>query len=577
MEEIDLVEVSFEVANKVGGIYQVLKSKSPKMQEFYGENYLTVGIYKVDNRNEFTPRENPFPKVFENLRQEGIECYYGVWEVEGRPKTILVDPSGLEKDVDELKSRYWNKYGINSLDAGSDFDEPLAWGYAVSRLIQELGKDSDFVTHLHEWLSGVPALEIDSPTVFTAHATVMGRALSNSGHDLSPVLENGLDSGLVSEMGVEAKHGLEKAAAKEADVFTAVSETTAREAAAVLEERPEMVLPNGLNTENYPSLEELSVNHVEKKKEVKEFLRAFFSPYYPLNLNEDPRIFFTSGRYEYRNKGFDVLIEALSKVDKNEGDNIYFFFFVPSDVKQPKSDVLKNVSLYNELEKYVDSKLPGIRENILDSIASGEKLDLEELLKASNELESLQNEFRAKEEKPPLSAFELNYSQDDILNALKEEGLTNSKDNRVKIIFYPTYLSVGDRMLSMSYEDAVVASSAGFFPSYYEPWGYTPVETAASGALSLTTDMAGFGKFLLNEADSEEVKGVKVLQRENKEREEVVDDLAETIEEFASYDKTEITERKHNARKLAQMTSWKNLGENYRTAHKLAERKNDTN
>lgn len=571
-----MVEVSFEVANKVGGIYQVLSSKSSKMIDFYGDGYLTVGYFDEESmRKEFAPRENPYSEAFQKLREEGIECYYGVWEVEGSPRTVLVDASGLEKDVNEIKQSYWEKHGIDSINAGPDFDEPVKWGYAVSRLIQELEKDQDFVVHLHEWLSSSPIFNVDSPTVFTTHATVLGRALSNSDYDLISMVEDGdIDSeGLAEELGVKEKHDMEQAAAREADVFTTVSDVTGQEASAIHGIEPDKILPNGFNVEDYPSLEDLSVNHKQKKDKVKEFLNAYFDPYYPVNLENDPRVFFTSGRYEFHNKGFDILIEALGKINERPGDDLYFFFLVPSDVKGPDMEVLENKSLYEELEDYIESKIPELRKKFVNSVASGESpvKELEKELNDSEQLEFLQQNFYRKDsEGPPLSAFELNYENDEIVNALKKEGITNSEDDRVKAVFYPTYLSVGDKLLSMEYEDMVVASSAGFFPSYYEPWGYTPVETAANGALSLTTDLAGFGQFLMNQVESSERKGIEILERRHRERSEVVEDLARIIEEFLSFDKTEITERKHNARKLAQLTSWEKLGENYRDAHRMA-------
>lgn len=581
MENLELVEVSFEVANKVGGIYQVLKSKSSRMKDFYGEGYLTVGFYDEDSmRKEFAPRENPYSHVFEKLREEGIECYYGVWEVEAAPKTILVDGSGLEKSVDEIKEEYWDKYQIDSLDAGNDFDEPVKWGYAVARLIEELEKEQDFIVHLHEWLSSGPVFHVDSPTVFTTHATVLGRALSNSDHDLPKMVENGGidDKALSNELGVTSKHSMEKAAAAESDVFTTVSEVTGEEASVIHGIEPDKILPNGFNVEDYPSLEDLSVNHKEKKEQVKEFLHAYFDPYYPIELDNDPRIFFTSGRYEFRNKGFDLLIEALGKINERPGENLYFFFLVPSDVKGPDMEVLENKSLYEELEDYVDSKMPEMRRKFVNAVASGENpvKEIEECFNGSNQLEFLQQNFHEKrgDQGPPISAFELNYQHDEIIDSLSEQGITNSEDDRVKVIFYPTYLSVGDKLLSMGYEDMVVASSAGFFPSYYEPWGYTPVETAANGALSLTSDLSGFGQFLLQKTDSSDRKGIQVLMRKNRGREEIVEDLARSIEDILSFDKTEITERKHNARKLAQLTSWKKLGENYREAHKMAVKRN---
>ena len=577
MDHLELLEVSFEVANKVGGIYQVLKSKSCKMQEYYEDGYLTVGYYEEDSaREDFAPRENPYNEVFETLRQEGIECYYGVWDIESKPKTILVDPSGLEKNVDDLKQEYWEKYGVDSIKAGSDFDEPLKWGYAVARLIQELEKDNSFVTHLHEWLSAGPIFHAESPTVFTTHATVLGRALSNSEYDLMNMVEKkNVDQSLADDLGVKEKHTFEKAAAEQADIFTTVSQITGREAEQVLGVKPDKILPNGFNIEDYPSLEELSVNHTEQKEDVIEFLRAYFKPYYSVDLDYDPRIFFTSGRYEHHNKGFDVLIEALAEVNERPGDDIFFFFFVPSGVKGPNMEVLENKSLYRELEGFVDEKIVDIRETMLDAVTSNhDPVDAISNILDSKELESLKSNFHSKKgDRPPMNAFDLNYERDDILEALKENGLENKESDRVKVIFYPTYLEVGDKLLSMDYEEAVVASSAGFFPSYYEPWGYTPVETAANGALALTTDLAGFGRFLQDNVNSGDRNGIRVLEREGKDREQVIEQLALAVEDFAEYNKTEITERKHNARKLAQLTSWENLGENYRDAHKMAEKK----
>ena len=577
MAELNLVEVSFEVSNKVGGIYQVLKSKSCKMQEYYGDGYLTVGYYDEQSaREDFAPRENPYNEAFDKLREEGIECYYGVWDIESKPKAILVDASNLNKNVDELKEEYWNKYGVDSLNAGPDFEDPVKWGYAVSRLIQELEKEDDFVVHLHEWLSAGPIFHVDSPTVFTTHATVLGRALSNSEYDLMNMVEkHSVDQDLAKDLGVEEKHTFEKAAAEEADVFTTVSEITGREAEQVLDVKPDKILPNGFNIEDYPSLEELSVNHTNEKEGVTEFLQAYFEPYYSIDLENDPRIFFTSGRYEYHNKGYDVLIDALGEVNKRPGEDLFFFFFVPSGTKGPNMEVLENKSLYRELESFVDENMVNIRKSLLDAVTSDE--DILEAISGpidSNELESLKSNFHSKKgEKPPMNAFDLTYEGDSILEALKDAGLENKESDRVKVIFYPTYLSVGDKLLSMSYEDAVVASSAGFFPSYYEPWGYTPVETAANGALALTTDLAGFGRYIKDNTGPEDRKGIRVIEREESTRDEVVESLALAIEDFATYDKTEITERKHNARKLAQMTSWENLGKNYKQAHKMAEKK----
>jgi glycogen(starch) synthase len=575
----NFIEVSFEVSNKVGGIYQVLKSKSGKMQDFYGENYFAVGYYDEESaREDFAPREDhPFEEIFRDMEEEhGVKCHYGVWTISSSPRTILVDPSGMEKDVDDIKTELWKKHDVDSIKAGTDFDEPVKWSYAVGKLIEKLEYflEGDSVVQLHEWLSSPAMFEFSSPSVFTTHATVLGRALSDSDYDLVSAVEEGsVNDKLAEQKGVKAKHQLEKAAARESEVFTTVSHTTGKEAKAVLDQEPDVILPNGFNVSEYPSLEELSYNHKKKKEEMKEFLQAYFEPYYDVGLEDDPRIMFISGRYEFHNKGLDLFIDALGEVNEEEGDEFFVFIFVPSGVEGEKLEVLENISLYDELEDYIDSVMPEIRRKILNSITSGTDpaSPLSELLSDDGMVESLQANFHAKEgENPPLCAFNLSYGGDEILERLEENNLTNSEDDRVKVVFYPTYLSVGDKLLSMDYQDAIVASSAGIFPSYYEPWGYTPVETAANGAMSITTDMAGFGHFLKEKTDEDERKGIRILEREEVSYGESTDQLAGMIEDIVGYSKTEITERKHNARKLAQLTSWDELGDNYREAHEMA-------
>lgn len=569
----NLVEVSFEVANKVGGIYQVLNSKASKMQDFYGENYVVIGYYNEENaRDDFIEREfEQFDFVDELEDKHGVKCHTGVWNIPSSPKCILVDSSGLEKPVDDIKKELWQEYGIDSMEAGHDFDEPLEWSYSVGLILQKMNErfSGDTVFHVHEWLSGPAIFGLDSGTVFTTHATVLGRALSDSDYDLESAVEEGrVEDSRAAEYGVTAKHQVEKTAAEEADVFTTVSKNTGKEAEAVLGVKPDTILPNGFNVEEFPSLEELSYEHKKKKAKMKEFLRAYFEPYYNVNLENDPRVLFISGRYEFHNKGIDLFIDALAEVNQKEGDDFFVFFFVPGDAKGPKREVLDNMALYEELEDYIDSVMPELRRRLLNSATSGQEPDGLKSVVESSTLESLQRNFRSKTgDSAPLCAFDLNYSGDSILEKLNRRGLTNSEDDRVKVVFYPTYLSVGDRMLSMSYKDAIVASSAGIFPSYYEPWGYTPVETAANGALAVTTDMAGFGRFLMDETKEEDRKGIKVLRRQNFSDQEATKNLADMIEDIIGYSKTEITERKHNARRLAQMTSWEKLGRNYREAH----------
>lgn len=583
MSPENLIEVSYEVANKVGGIHQVLKSKAGKMDEYY-DNYITIGYYNEEKADEeFVPRKCPeFVEPVKELEKEGIKVHCGAWRVGPQPFCLLVDPSGMEKSIDEVKDELYQKYGIDSIDAGEDFDHPVKWSYAVGRVIEKLEKEleGENVVHLHEWLSGPAITNFDSPSVFTTHATVLGRTLSNSEVDLQAAIDEGeIDDDLADQYGVKPKHQVEKMAAQESDIFATVSELMCDEAEAVLEERPDVITPNGFNVEDFPSLEELSYLHKKKKDDVKEFLSAYFEPYYDVELEKDPRILFISGRYEIHNKGVDMLIDALSKINEQDGDEFFVFFFIPTDTEGVKSEVLENMSLYQELEDYIDGVMPEIRKRVLNSLTSlddpGKEIN-KLFSESSQDWKSFQESFHDRRKKrPPKSAFELNYMKDDILDMMYRRGLENKEEDRVKVIFYPTYLSVGDKLLSMSYEEAIKASSAGIFPSYYEPWGYTPVETAANGALSITTDMAGFGQFLMENTSEDDRKGIRVLERKDRDYEDAKNDLAEMIEDIIGYSKTEITERKHNARKLAQLTSWDRLGEKYREAHEKAVEKSN--
>lgn len=576
----NFIEVSFEVANKVGGIYQVIKSKNTYMQKTYGENYLTIGFYNQEKASkDFAKREeHPYSQIFNKLEEEhGIKCRYGVWKIPGEPKTILVDATELHKPVNEIKREIWEKHKIDSLKTGHDYNEPLKWSYAVAKLIQQLKtlQKGETVVQLHEWLTGPVQFYTNIPTVFTTHATVYGRALSNADNDLNKIIsQEQAPAPSPEELDVKAKHQVEQASAKEADVFTTVSKTTGKETEKLLGVKPDKILPNGLNLEEFPSLGKLSNEHKEKKQRMKNFLRAYFTPYYNIDIEDDPRILFISGRYEYKNKGIDIFLEALSKINQKPGKDIFVFIFVPSDTKKEKAEVIENLSLYKELEEYTEQKITQIKETMLNAITSSASLTqkIEDSIKNDErEISNLQKNFKAKKnQKPPLTPYHLNYAPDDVLEKLKQEKLTNKEEDRIKVIFYPKYLSEDDDLLSMNYEDAVIGSSAGIFPSYYEPWGYTPVETAASGVLSVTTDMAGFGQYMLDKTRKDERKGLKVLKRKNKSDKESVNQLSDMLENIANYSKSEITERKHNARKLAQLTSWNKLAENYIEAHEEA-------
>ncbi len=585
-------EVSFEVCNKVGGIYTVVSSKASHMVAAYGSGYCTVGFYEpTQARLEFDEDKPPqgMENAFKRLEGEGVKCLYGVWHVPGKPKAILVDASGSNYDLNDLKRRLWESYGIDSINSDSWFNDPLRWSYAVGRLFEELSKEEPFrksniVCHFHEWLSGFGMLYIKEKslpigTVFTTHATMLGRCISGRGDDLYKVVREGNDKGqhapldMAKYYGCEDKHTTEVACARNSDVFTTVSDVTAREAEYTIGIKPHLILYNGLDLSGYEEIEDLAFRRRENRKTMRGFLRSFFSRYYRVDY-KNIRSAFISGRYEFHNKGLDVFIEALGRLNKRlradkSDKNFVAFIFVPSGTRGENIEVLKNKALYEDISEQIDSEWPDIKDRLLDLVTSGVNPDgnifSEEF---SDKLRKLTSTFVGKRgSNPPLTAYELSYpeNQDTVINSLKRNDLLNREKDRVKVVFYPVYLSPVDKLISLDYTNATLTCDVGVFPSFYEPWGYTPLETAAQGTLAITSDLAGFGQFIKGKGN-----GIQVLGMDGARYDDVVEELYLMLYDILYLDRRELTKRRMNAKELSSLADWKNLATNYLNAHEMA-------
>ncbi|HHQ44553.1 MAG TPA: hypothetical protein ENN13_00260, partial [Candidatus Altiarchaeales archaeon] len=513
-------ECSYEVCNKVGGIYTVLKSKASEMIHHYDGNYTSVGFYNPDKaRIDFDEEETPqdFKPVFEQLEKEGVKCYYGVWLVPGRPKTILVDPAGYYNRVNDVKAWMWEKYQVDSLNSDDTFNHPLVWSYCTGIVIERLLetgtlKGRRVVVHVHEWMSGAGALYLKSKkapcaTVFTTHATMLGRTIAGSGGDLYKMVGEGVkgrtvDPDVARKYGVNDKHTMEVACANHCDVFTTVSTITGGEAKYLLGKRPAIFLPNGIDYAKYSELDEAAILRRKYRKDMRKFLTAYFSRYYNIDYMKI-RSFFISGRYEFHNKGIDVYVDALGKLNEEMKSNGYentviAFIFVPAAVRGENIRILKNAGLLEELYDQVEDALPDIESRIITSLTNGELA--EDIYSEDFRRQARKMIVHFKElvgQTPPLCAFQLiDEGNDAIINALKRNGLLNRMEDRVKVIFYPAYLSSSDRLIGLEYNQATLTCDLGVFPSFYEPWGYTPVETAVQSTPAITTDLAGFGQFI---------------------------------------------------------------------------------
>ena len=593
MEPDYLFEVSWEVCNKVGGIYTVITSKIGPMLSKYKDNYYAIGPYfpgktKQDDFKEKLPPD--FLKgIFDTLHNLGIRAHYGKWIVEGDPNTILIDYTGYQYKLNEYKADFWVKYKIDSLNSQyHDYDEPILWSICVGILLEEIKnalKHKKIVAHLHEWLAGGAILYLKSKdvrigTVFTTHATILGRTLAGNRVDLYGMLDKLNPEEQAYKFKIQAKYLTERACAQNSDVFSTVSEITGIEATHFLGKKPDILLPNGLDIEKFPTFDDASIKHKLLKNKVKKFLMYYFFPYYQFDL-DNTLCYFIAGRYEFHDKGIDVFIKALGNLNdelkkKYPEKTIVAFIWVPAAYKEVKFELLENRSYFDDIQESVTDIGEDIKDKIIYAIISKKDIN-EEFLLGSSLLKDVERKMArfAREGKPPLSTHNLyNEQNDEILKSLNQSNLTNNKEDRVKVVFYPIYLNGADQLLDLNYYEAMMACHLGVFPSYYEPWGYTPLEAGALGIASVTTDLAGFGRYIQKFADGKKNQGIYVLERLNRSDDAVINNLSKLFLEFAISSKQDRIENKLKAKKLADSADWNILAENYLKAHNLAAERN---
>ncbi len=581
-----LFEVSWEVCNKVGGIYTVVKSKAARMIENYGEGYFLIGPYFASKAIGEFQEEIPidsFKTPFEELKKIGIICHFGKWNTEGNPTAILVDFVNYRHRINGIKKELWEWHKIDSLRAPQDYDEPIVWAYVVGMVIERLVQiysDKKIVAHFHEWLSGTSILYLKKrntkiAAVFTTHATVLGRTLANSNVDLYNVWSKINPDEEAYKYNVEAKHQVEKNSAMAADVFTTVSEITGMEASYFLKRKPDVLLPNGLDIGKYPTFEEIVIKHKLQRDRIREFMLSYFFPYYTFDPKET-LIYFIAGRYEFHDKGIDIFIKALGKLNEQlkqskSKKTIIAFLWVPANFRNIRPELLENKIQYQDIKDALEEVMGDVQKNIIYAFVSNKRTTKESLFEEDLLAEMKMKIARfVKKGRPPLITHDLYDENDIILKTIISAELRNDEQDPVKIIYYPIYLSGADGLLNLGYEEAMQGSHLGVFPSYYEPWGYTPLEAGALGVSSVTTDLAGFGRYFCSDCVVEGAPGIFVLKRLNKKEDEVIEQLVHVMFDFANLSKDDRIANKLHARKAASMADWKSFVNNYIEAHNLA-------
>jgi glycogen(starch) synthase len=583
-----LCEVAWEVCQQLGGIYTVLRSKAPAMVERWGERYVLVGPYNPETSpTEFDPvaPAGPVGRAVEALQREGLEAQTGTWLVSGRPRAVLLDARSVRDRLSEIKYALWDDHRI-SLPGGDDLlDDVVAFGYLVERFLRALAREvpgeQAIVAHFHEWMAGtaLPAIRragLPIATVFTTHATQVGRSMAAGDsrfYDRLPEIDWEEAAG---ETGVAPKAALERAAAHGAQVFTTLSEITAYECEHLLGRRPDLLVPNGLNIERFTAMHEFQNLHQTFKEKIHRFVMAHFFPSYTFDLDTTLYVF-SAGRYEPRNKGYDLVVRAMARVNselKRRGTDrtVVLFLITQRPCRSIHAEVLRNRAVMEEMRNHCDAIKNQFGERLFEATARGERPDFRDLIDDTLVLRLRRVAHAWKCDRlPPITTHDLaDEDGDALLHLIHESMLFNLADDPVKVVYHPDFITSSNPLFGMDYEQFVRGCHLGIFPSWYEPWGYTPMECVALGVPPVTSDLSGFGTYVEEHIPDWAAHGLFMLRRRTASDEEALETLVRYVLEFLETDRRGRIAMRNRVESLAGQFDWTNLVQRYDEAHKMA-------
>ena len=541
-----IFESSWEVCNKVGGIYTVLSTRAKTLQEALEDKIIFIGpdFWKEQESPYFKEDHSLFAEWQWEAKEQGLKVRVGRWTVPSAPIAILVDFNPYFEKKNEIYGWLWEHYGVDSLHAYGDYDEASMFSYAAALVTEsfykwnvESGKWNEktkVIYHANEWMCGLGALYINNKlpqigTIFTTHATSIGRSIAGNMKPLYDYLFAYNGDQMAGELNMESKHSIEKQTAHHVDCFTTVSDITAKECVELLDKPVDVVLPNGFDNSFVPSASVFTRKRKAARRKMLDIANALLGE----DLDDDTLLVSTSGRYEFRNKGIDVFVEAMNRLlrDRDLKKKVVAFIEVPGWVGEPRKDLQERLN-------------------------SGQKFD-------------------TPLDVPQVTHWLHNMSHDNVLGMMKYYDMHNQKDDKVKVIFLPCYLDGNDGIVDLTYYDVVLGNDLCIYPSYYEPWGYTPLEAIAFKVPCITTDLAGFGLWAntVFGKDGELEDGVKVIHRTDYNYSEVADNIKDTVAEFSNMTKKQIETCRKNADALSKKALWSEFIKYYYEAYDIALRK----
>ncbi len=529
-----IFETSWEVCNKVGGIHTVISTKSKTLVEKHQDNYMLIGPDIVRNKEHISEfqEDNYILRSWKSYTEsKGLRIRIGRWKIQGEPLVILVDFTSFFSQKDLIFEEFWRDYGLDSITGGWDYVEPVLFGYAASKVIESyydfyLSSQDKIISHWHEWMTGSGILYLKKycpqiATVFTTHATVLGRSIAGNNLPLYSDLRHYDALQVANEFNVRAKFSLEKTSAENVDSFTTVSELTNKECKQFFDKEVDFVTPNGFEPTFVPNEQKFESKRKSARERVIKITEALISQ----KIDEDALLIINSGRYEFKNKGIDVFINAMGELnDRKLSRQIIAVIAVPAH----------NVDVYKSLLNKLDN-----------------------------------NDFETPTPNQYLTHHLFDPDNDPILRAIKENRLNNSTEDNVKIMFIPSYLDGNDGIVNLNYFDFLIGFDISIFPSYYEPWGYTPMESMAFHIPSITTNLAGFGLWIKNNVIG--VNGaLGVVSRNDGDSSQTIKEIVSRVEHTINLNDEDIVKLRDKAFEISKLTLWENLIQYYYSAYELA-------
>ena len=497
-----IFETSWEVCNRVGGIYAVLSTRAASMQAEHPDKVFFFGPDFGEHSDIYFKEDKSLLKGWRVKSGElkDIPIRIGRWKVPGEPMAILLKFDALWPKKDAIYAWAWDKFQVQSHAAYGDYDESCLFGYAAGMVMESL---YNYLTsqprkprttslpsvcaHANEWQTAFSIFYLQDhcpqiATLFTTHATGIGRSIAGNGKPLYDYFEGYNGDQMAYELNMVSKHSVEKQAAHHADCFTTVSDITARECKQLLDQPVDIVTPNGFEPTFVPKGKAFD----EKRAEARALLRKVAGEQLGGVVPENALFVCISGRQEWKNKGIDVFASALDKL----AQKIYHS---------------------NQLEREV---IAFVMIPYLDRAPA--------------------------------------------------------RKGRVSAVFIPYYLDGHDPLFGKTYYDLLIGMDVTVFPSYYEPWGYTPLESCAFHVPTVTTSLAGFGAWAAQQKDQ---YGVVVIERNDSNFDQVAEHIADDLLRFDRLSKEDKARARKEAEAVAKKADWKHFFKYYRQAYAIALRK----